>query len=337
MSQHRTTGDFDFRTQLGVYDQTLREIRPHEPRLGLNQQVMYLYGGFREPSGQLYAVERKFIGPMTAGLWLMSAKDGELRLDPGCIHSTRGEVRREFGEKEHAYADQLMARLGKELSPAGEQPLDLRITDSTMKWAEGELMDLDGKLVGPALQFSTPMRAEAMFYLSSCFRMTGKVLGKPVSGFVWLDHGYWPHGLDWKEYRVFNEIQLFWEVFANEYEDGSIEWGQLCRGTRGFTWGAVLDDKGAIALAERNVRTAVDHDADDWVTKALFELDGQAWEFTAEKEGQLRQFSSARWGGYRAQCGITRRRGDQRRWKNGFTWMEGFSGRTKSEKMPRVS
>jgi hypothetical protein len=335
MSERRQSGDFDFRPILGVYDPSLKEILPTEPRLGLNQQVMYLYGGFRDAKGQQHAVERKFVGPMTAGLWLMSSKDGELRLDPGSTRSTRGEVRREFGGPTHLWADQLMARLGKELAPVGEQPLDLRITDTTMSWSEGELMSLEGKLVGPGLQFYVPMRSEAMFYIGQCFHMKGRVLGNDVTGFVWLDHGYWPHALDWKEYRIFNEIQLFWEVFGNEYEDGTIEWGQLCCGTRGFTWGAVLDSNGAVALST-DVKTAVDHDTDEWVTKALFDFGDRQWVFESEPDGWLKQFSSARWGGYRAQCGVTKLRGDKRKSKLSFTWMEGFSGRTRAQKLPPV-
>ena len=51
---------------------------PYNTPFGLTEQVVYFYGGWREADGTLHMFERKFIGPMTAGLWLMNARGGSV-------------------------------------------------------------------------------------------------------------------------------------------------------------------------------------------------------------------------------------------------------------------
>jgi hypothetical protein len=47
-------------------------------------------------------------------------------------------------------------------------------------------------------------------------------------------------------------------------------------------------------------------------------------------------FNKARWGGYRAQGGLTRRQGDDRTLVNGWTWLECFADRIRSEGLVRA-
>jgi hypothetical protein len=44
----------------------------------------------------------------------------------------------------------------------------------------------------------------------------------------------------------------------------------------------------------------------------------------------MNEFSSARWAGYRAQAGVTRRRGDTRAVTASFTWLEFFADRARA-------
>ncbi|MBW3662292.1 MAG: hypothetical protein KY469_04255 [Actinobacteria bacterium] len=331
---HKGPGDYGFTPLLDEYQPRLSELRPWDERLGLKQQVVYLYGGFRTAEGVQYAVERKFIGPMTAGLWIMNDAEGGQRLLPGSVRSTRGEVRRHFDDDGVSYADQLMARLGEELAPVGEQSLDLRIDDGSLDWSEGELLGLTGPLVGPGLQIHTPMQDEAFFYVSQLYRVEGTAMGEEVVGFVWLDHGYWPHGRDWKEFRIFKDLQIGWEVFANEH-DGTIEWGHLCHGRQGFTFGAILTKDGLVSHST-DVDVAMDLDDEHFVPRATFVFGDDTWEWEADPKGPLRQFSTARWGGYRAQVGHTRRRGDDRAVAHDFTWLECFADRIREDEVPPV-
>ncbi len=336
MANCQLVGDFDFHPIVGLYKPRLVDIRPTEPLLGLNHQVVYLYGGLRDAAGKLHVVERKFIGAMTAGLWLMSAKEGSLRLDPGSACSTRGEVHREYGDDAYGYADQLVHRLGKKLLSPDYQPLDLRVTADAISWSEGKLLAVEGPLVGPGLQVYAPMRREAFFLASRVYRTVGSIRGSKVDGFLWLDVAYWPYGRDWESFPIQQELVRSWQVFGNEYADGTMEWGHLCWGRRGFSFGAVLNAECALVMGT-GISTLIDLDAEDWITRARFEFGDQIWESTAEPEGRLQEFSSARGRSYRAQCGITHRLGDHRRLRMGFTWMDCFPQRVRGEDVPVVS
>lgn len=333
---HNRVGDYSFQTVIDSFEPRLDELRPWLPKLGLSQQTVYFYGGFTDADGNRYAVERKFTGPMTAGVWLMSDRGGEQLLDPGTVRSTRGEVRRTFEPGRLQYADQLMARLGEELAPIGEQGLDLAVTDDDLSWTEGELFSLRGDRLGAGVQVAAPMAEETFLYTSQLYPVAGTVLGADVRGFVFLDHGYWPHGRDWKESRVFTDIQVGWEVFANEYADGTIEWGHLCRGTGGnFTFAIAHDQDGLIARST-DVDVRMDLDDASYVPRATFAFGGDVWEWRGHEKGQLKQFNNARWGGYRAQLGDTRRRGEERELAHGFSWLECFADRIRSDEIEPV-
>lgn len=323
-------GDFDFRTVVGTYDQNLAQQQPHMHLHGLPLQSQYLYGGFRGKDGSLYVVERKFIGPMTGGLWLMSSEKGHLSLIPGALRSARGELVRHFTPTRREWRDHLMHKVGTELAPAGEQTLSLAIDDQTMSWGEGELLSLEGRLQASPVQFFAPMRDEPLLYTSSPYWMKGTVMGVPVEGAVFFDHLYWTHGTEWKEYIWYKDIQVAWNVFGNQYDDGSFEWGHIVQGRRGFSACIVVDSKHGVSMStQRRAEFALD--ADDCVGQATHWIGDQAWDFTGDADGRMLQFNKARWGGYRAQGGITRRRGDTRRLVNGWTWLECFADRIRAE------
>src|SRR5204863_7232630 len=45
---------------------------------------------------------------------------------------------------------------------------------------------------------------------------------------------------EWKEYRIFEDIELSWEVFGNKFDIGEIEWGVIVKGRDGFSAAGIL-------------------------------------------------------------------------------------------------
>ena len=80
-----TYGDFDFQTVVDAYEPKLADLQPHHERHGLSLQVQYFYGGLQDSDGVMWAVERKFIGPMTGGLWVDERL--ERRPEPASRHA----------------------------------------------------------------------------------------------------------------------------------------------------------------------------------------------------------------------------------------------------------
>ena len=330
MSDHRALGDYNEQTIVGWFDPRIADVAPGRAKFGLHLQVQYFYGGLRDDEGRLYVLERKFIGPMTSGLWLMTNRDAEhLRLAPASLRTSRGEIRRHFTPESHRYADALMAKVGEDLVSGEEQPLDLSFRDGGLSWTEGDLLSLEATPIGTGLMHYSPMPEDSLLYTMQANRAEGTVLGRPVTGFVLVDHGYWPQGPEWKEHRFFARTQVAWNVFANEYADGSVDAGFFICGLNDFAVAGTFDHKGPrFATSALDARLTL---ADgDWMGEAVYAAGGEEWVFTPEPAGRMNEFSAARWAGYRAQAGVTRRRGDDRPLKVGWTWLEFFADRARA-------
>lgn len=328
--QQSRYGDYRFSTVVGAYEPRLEEMLPKDGQFGVPLQSQYLYGGFRATDGSTFVVERKFNSSMTSGLWLMSTETGLLELVPGSVRSTRGEAVRHFTPERRHWADHLMHKVGKDLAPEGEQGLDITIDNASLDWQEGDLLSLRGPLVAQGMQFFAPMRDEPLMYASQPYWVKGTVLGKEVEGAVYFDHLYFQHGVEWKEYRWYTDIQVSWNVFGNLFEDGSFEWGHIVRGRQGFAAGIVIGDDGPVAMSSQ-VPCSFELDDQDFVARAGYGVGDHQWEFLADPDGRMGGFNRARWGGYRAQGGVTRRKGDSRRLANGWTWLECFADRIRGE------
>lgn len=324
-------GSFQHRALTGSYTPDISVHHPSNTPFGLTEQVVYFYGGWREDDGTLHVFERKFIGPMTAGLWLMNARGGAVTIEPDSAKTVRGEVKRE-------YADDRVLLHGAMMEKVGDSggAFKFEATPGKFEWREGDLLSLDGTLVGPGVQIYAPDEHEPILYISELYKVRGDVLGDGVEGFVFWDHAYWPSGYDWKEFRVFKDLQLGWQAFANEYDDGTIEWGHLCIGRDGFNFTGVGDQNGAVVM-DSGVTGGIDLGDDDWAERARWRASsGEEWTFELEDGGKLSEFTAARWGGYRAQAGHTRRTGDDREVRLGFSWLETFGDRIRESKIPSV-
>ena len=312
-------------TTVGSFDPRIADVLPTKTKHALGLSVQYFYGGLRDDEGNLTVLERKFVSSMTSGLWLMSNRGAEhLKLVPGALRTARGEIRRHFTPESHRYTDALMAKVGKDLVPEGEQPLDLTFADGGITWSEGDLLSCEAAPVGTGLMYHDELADESFFYTMQCYRAEGTVLGRPATGFVLVDHAYLPTGREWKEFRFFTHSQVSWNVFANEYDDGTIEAGFFIQGLDDFAVAGVFDNKGP-RFATSELATALTLDGDDWMAASTYDAGGEQWDFTPDRNARMNEFSSARWAGYRAQAGVTRRRGDTRSLTASFTWLEFFA------------
>ena len=203
--------------------------RPTARPFGLTEQSWYIYGGWRDESGALHIVERKFCGPMTAGLWMMTTRSGKVSLAPESLQTVRGEV--DVNIPARASPARIVARQGRR-SAGGRARL--RLTPGAMQWREGSILELEGPWW--ALEFRSGARPRQTVLLHQrVVQGSRHRLGREGAGFVFLDHGYWPHGQDWKEWRIFNGTQLSWSAFATEFANGQVEWGQVAIGRGGST------------------------------------------------------------------------------------------------------
>ncbi|CAA0105935.1 Uncharacterised protein [Mycolicibacterium vanbaalenii] len=322
-------GDFHFRNVAASYEPNLALLMPDQPFCGVALQSQYLYGGLTSESGVTYVLERKFIGPMSGGNYVLTNRSGTMDLAPESGRTAKGELVRKFEPDKRHWASKGM------LHDSAELPIDLTITDDVLTWSEGDALDLSGTRPAYGVQFYAPMRDEPLAYASQPYWVTGTILGEKCEGPLFFDHLYFRHGVEWKEYRWYTDLQVSWNVFANKFEDGSVEWGHIVRGRQDWSVGAVMANDEELAMCT-DVRGDFTLDDEGYVAEADYDC-GPAgtWTFTGDPTQTLAGFNNARWGGYRAQGGTTRRKGDDRAIVGGWTWLECFADRITSEGLLR--
>lgn len=322
-------GDFQFQAVVDSYQPKLRDLHPSDLRHGLQLQVQYFYGGLRDSDGNTWMLERKFCGPMTGGIWLMSDATGAIALHPQAINATRGESIRTIEPDRRVWTNHLMHKLAPRYGITSH-PMTIELDDEGIVWHEGELFELSGKLQGPGFQHYMPAREEPLFYTTQIYWVTGVVDGKPCDGFIGLDHGYFAAGKEWKEYRYFSDLELSWGVFANRFADNSTEYGVLVKGRQGWSGAATFANGELIAKSDR-VGASYALDDDGFIIDAEFDLDGTKYSMVGVENGRFTSFAEARWAGYASQSTIVRRIGDDRPVENGFCWVEFFPERIRKE------
>jgi hypothetical protein len=327
--KRRLVGDFHFHNVAASFEPDLSLLTPEKQHCGLNLQSQYIYGAFTAESGATIVVERKFIGPMSGGNYILTNTSGVMDLTEESRRTAKGELVRHFEPKKRHWESKGM------LHDSDELPIDLTITDDQMTWAEGDALNLSGFRPTLGVQFFAPMRDEPLAYASTAYWLKGTVLGEPCEGPVFFDHVYFRHGAEWKEYRWYTDIQVSWNVFANKYDDGSVEFGHIVRGRQDWSVGAIVQDDEQLAMC---TEVGGDFTLDDegYVVSADYDCGSDGvWSFHGDPTQKFTGFNNARWGGYRAQGGQTHRKGDDRKIVNGWTWLECFADRIKSEGMLR--
>lgn len=322
-------GDFDHRCVVGAFTPDPATMMVSDAQHGLPLQVTWLYGFFHDDEGLTYCVERKFVGSLTSGCFVMTQNGDptrELDVHPDSGRSARGELRRGLGSVERTWSDPVFQRLPKGTLPEGEQPMDLKWTGETLEYSEGDILTLSGPKAGLGVQFYAASREHPLLYASTCYWMEGEMQGKRVSGPIWFDNAYFTSGLEWKEYGYFNDLQIMWHVFCNKFSDGTYEWGHLVVGRDGFNPGIVVSNDDVVAMTP-DLTAKFGMDAGAWPESATYQVGDFEYEFDGPVTGRMTEFSESRWANYRAQYGQTRQIGDTRTLVDGLTWLEGFANR----------
>ncbi len=320
-------GDFNYRTVVSGFVNDLSRLQPGAVHFGLEQQIEYIYGFFTGEDGTITCLEQKFVGSVSTGTFVMRTDGrGGMNIAPETTRSYRGEVRRTIGEKYRKWSDPVMLRLPESARREGDLPYLLELEGDKFVWDQGELCHLEGEIKTLGVQFYAASADEPLFFTSIPYWVTGTVLGQPTSGLVYFDRVHLRPGREWKETKMFTDIQLSWNIFGNRYADGSIEYGKIVVGKDGFNAAMVVDDHRLTAGSSDVSGRYVLNDG-GFIRHAQYNVGSHTYEFRGEDENNMAEFSASRWNGYHAQFGVTRRLGDDRELVSGVTWLESFDHR----------
>ena len=326
--------DFDHQPLVGFFRPEADQHLLHTSYFGLILEGTYFYGIMRTDGGEEFAFIRKAVTYTTRDIAIMAADESGLRVHPASAHGAKG------CKVERGYVD------GRETFVGGSDRganFEVQLGNQDFLWrehgAEGPLLEISGTLAAPGFQVYVPWRTAAgeggvpgesgaCFYTSTPYLAEGTMLGKPVTGFFAVDHSYLPNGVGWNNSAIWMRLQGGWNVFANEYEDGSIEWGHMSIGADRFRFVAVSTADAAL-VNTLSVKSQIEWRDKEFVDRITFDVgDGQSWEFVTDPNGTMVDFSAARpgWSGH---TGVIRRVGETRKLKRHWAWQEVFPSRVR--------
>ncbi|MEO7005547.1 MAG: hypothetical protein ABI065_00830 [Terrimesophilobacter sp.] len=324
--------DFDHQPLVGFFRPEADQHLLHKTYFGLALEGTYCYGIVHTEDGESFAFIRKVITYTTRDIAIMAADDTGLRVHPLSDQGVKG------CKVERGYVN------GREVLAGGSSRganFEVRLGDTDFVWKEqgtdGPLLDIGGDLAAPGFQVYVPWRTVAgeggepgepgaCYYTSTPYLAEGTMLGKPVTGFFAVDHSYLPNGVGWNNSAIWMRLQGGWNVFANEYDDGSIEWGHMSIGVDRFRFAAVTSAD-SVLVNTLSVDDKIEWRDDEFVDRITFDVgDGNPWEFVTDPNGKMVDFSAARpgWSGH---TGVIRRVGETRGLKRHWAWQEVFPGR----------
>jgi hypothetical protein len=167
------------------------------------------------------------------------------------------------------------------------ESFDLAIHANSVRWSEGAILDVAGSEVTPGLEWTLPAAADhdGMHYTSRMFRVAGHVAGHRVKGFVGCDEVYLAQGrqnyID--DPLTAAHLSQAWCAWATEYDDGTVESGNLAFGRSGFGFGVRAD--GSVVHVATTVSGSVERNDLGCPQHISFDVDGEPWEFVADQRG----------------------------------------------------
>ncbi len=251
------------RVVAGRHDWAPQDLLEATDRHGLFRESTYVWSVFRTRTAEpdIYSAMRRFSAP---GSW-------PTRL---LLQSNSGAegLRRFLTDLVAARSDDSSLALLVDLAPG------------SVRWSEGDLLDVTGSEVTPALRWHLP-GDDGMFYASRIFRVAGHVVGQPVDGFVGVDEVYLASGRhNYVDDPITSgHLSDAWCTWATAYDDGSVEAGHVAFGRNGFGIGIRAAD--GVAYVAESVAGVVENDDRGVPRRIEFDVDGESWEFVADGRG----------------------------------------------------
>jgi hypothetical protein len=278
-------GDYNHQPVVGPYRVELTDALRQRTYFGLSHKATLCYGTFRDGNGVAFTALRKVGWESASPLTLQTTLDGgAFRVHEPTARAFKGwGVRETLRAGLHTYASE----------PGPEGAFRIEHGTDRLTWTEGALIDLEGRLAGGCgIQWYDPSPPGG-FYVAEQYRVTGTVLGSAVEGFVALDQLFLPAGMTWAESPFFSSapyLEIAWNTFGTEFDDGTVEVGQVFFGAQRMSFAGILDQDGP-AVFSRDVSAEITSTATGYPAAITYRIDGEPWQWTAEEQWQMPDFA----------------------------------------------
>jgi hypothetical protein len=279
-------GDFQWFGMGGAFVPSAEQVYSTQNYLGLEPEGTYFWGTFRDDEGGVYIFMRRMpfgnhVEP-PRGNASIGRRAVLFYYPPGTRDFTVHPASMETG-----YNTQQTITLADDSvifqSDADNKGKAFRAVyrAESLSYQEQDLLDLSGPSLKPGLQWYVPGRDLGIYYTSQTFAMDGFILGKKVSGYLFIEQAYMAEGAvlyALKDVLVGEKIHLTWYSWANEYDNGDKEFGHFIVGHDRMGIAIASNNEGII-LQSSIVRAEIDRNADGyWSDRVRLDVDGEAWE-----------------------------------------------------------
>ena len=290
-----------FQPNLSYY---FRTSTPHR----LAYQASWLWCGIEDEGGNRYACLREWKTEYTLNV-LISKLDN----DPGAVAS-RVYKRLNMGMIDFEMDEYRQAVLVQPPFAPGAFQITVRPQHYLWKEADGEL-EVEFVALGPALKYLCPGEREDGLYLSEFCRVTGTLQGRPVKGFGGMDLAFGTPGIGWLQSKIYRLLEKYWIVWANRYEDDSIEYGICFDGEADFNAAFIVRD-GTAKISGCSIQ--MENFDDGFPRQAKITMGDAPYLFeTTARVSKIKGFMQ--WAN-----GRVTRKADERRIVESFSWLEFF-------------
>ena len=247
----------------GLIEPNVEDNLPTSNHFGWVPEGTFIYASARDAEGHLFTCYRKLGRSATLGLMItgaLGASGRRSKRQAEARASFRGEFEQGLDTHGAHVAD---CPEGVRGAKSPMQPMRIVRTDTSLSWDEGDILSLQGELIGgKGSAFLVPSTGnEGGLYTSFMHYATGSVCGREVTAMMGWTQNFFTPGVSWWTHAWWNGHEHTWFDIGVRYADGTLESGILTTGTGGFG-GCVLQRDGEQLIATNDVSARLTRNAD---------------------------------------------------------------------------
>ena len=332
----RRLGEFR-RPQTGTFQYVGGDLLDSARHFGLARSDSWITSHLRDDSGRHYHILRHYgVGTSTGVTAAVSREDG-IYFDPRKMDYLRGGTVRRYVNSDGDLC--MTGSLGMQVGAEGVFVADGGLKSEVVAGAratsvkDSGLIDLKGPLLGPGHWFMMPWQAgtaDATMHTALYYNVKGTVYGETAQGIMVFENIWSPPGLTCGDSPLSKDLMGLWCAFAQEFEDGSVQYGQLQNWTSAGSFSNITDN--GKHITSEVTSSKVFYRDDGFADRIEFRLaDGDTWECVTEANGvaidtwKLAQSTGQTFRtGHKGYCG---RVGDKRKRRSWYGIFEVFPDR----------
>ncbi|HEX4102530.1 MAG TPA: hypothetical protein VHY21_18635 [Pseudonocardiaceae bacterium] len=196
-----------------------------------------------------------------------------------------------------------------------------------LEWTEGDLVRVSGRPVGRATRLAIVDVDVPLVCTVRPFLVTGTVAGHPVRGALFHEAIHMPAGRELFPSPYTDRLQRAWCQFVTEFEDGTVQAGDLLWGHDGFS-ALVVQSTDTAGLVSTDVEANVEVEGDPaFPGRAVFTAADQRWVWEPAPRGGCWPVLAGAPVGHRMREGVVRQAGETRTVAVGHSILEAYTGR----------